>query len=170
MIKQPWTPKSAFFSMYWLLSLSVGAVRARFAENSCKVFPELCRFPARRRLGGEPGAEGESMRLSMSVSVSWVWVWAWDWVWVKYILSIFSGLRGERGDFENDTMRETPLWRNCYDVKIMTAMVSTIWPWWWLLWKSNAKLMNTSAMWCVLPKISRAVDQGCEPSPEKSKQ
>ena len=69
MIKQPWTPNSAFFSMYWLLSLSVGAVRARFAENSCKVFPELCRFPARRRLRGEPGAEGESMSMSMRLSV-----------------------------------------------------------------------------------------------------
>ena len=44
----------------------------------------------------------------------------------EYILSIFSGLRGERGDFENDSMRETPLWRRCQDVKIMTAMVSTI--------------------------------------------
>ena len=27
----------------------------------------------------------------------------------EYILSIFSGLTGERGDFENDSMRETPL-------------------------------------------------------------
>ena len=90
--------------MNWLLSLSVGAVRARFAENSCKVFPELCRFPACWRLRGEPGAEGgeyeyecEQCSLSMRLRMSQI-----------YFLSIFSGLRGERGDFENDSM-ETPL-------------------------------------------------------------
>ena len=37
--------------------LSTGAVGARFAENSGKVLPELCRFSAVRRLRREPGAE-----------------------------------------------------------------------------------------------------------------
>ena len=37
--------------------LSAGVVGARFAKNSGKVLPELCRFSAVRRLRREPGAE-----------------------------------------------------------------------------------------------------------------
>ena len=45
------------FSPMKRLVLSAGAVRARFAENSGKVFSELCRFSAVRRLRREPRAE-----------------------------------------------------------------------------------------------------------------
>ena len=156
--------------MYWLLSLSVGAVRARFAENSCKVFPELCRFPARRRLRGEPGAEGESVSMSVSMRLGVSLVWVWDWEYESNIFLVYFQGWGER-----EVILRTTQWgrHHCEGTVMMSRLWQQWfqqWPWWWPLWKSNAKLMNTWAMWCVLPKISRAVTQGCEPSPGKSKQ